>query len=109
MTKGEVVQRELEKLFDVFKGIDEKQSSLVESLIQDAAFLAGENHVLKESINKTGMVKIHPKHEDIQKIVPASAQYLKNLNAYTIVIKTLSTILNRQVPDDDDDELGDYQ
>lgn len=109
MTKTEVVQKERVKLLEIFKDIDEKQLKLVESLIEDAAFLVGENHILKQAIDKTGMVKFHPEHPEIQKTVPASAQYLKNLSAYTIVIKTLSTILNRQGFEDDDDGLGEYE
>ena len=109
MTKKEVVQKERVKLLDIFNDIDEKQKLLTESLIDDAAFLVGENFVLKQSLEKTGMVKMHPDHPDIQKTVPASAQYLKNLNAYTIVVKTLSTILNRQATNDDDDDLEEFE
>lgn len=109
MKKSLVVEKEKMKLIEIFIDIDDKQKKLVESLIDEAAFLVGENFVLKELIEKVGSVRFNPDNPAQQKQTPASAQYLKNLNSYTIVIKTLNSILMKQSPEEDDDELSDYE
>lgn len=108
MVKQEVYQQELAKLREIFRDVDEPKRKLVEGLIVDAAFLHAENSVLRESIATTGMVKIHPDHPDIQKPVETAKQYLKNINSYSVVIKTLNGVLSKNVLGDEDD-LGDYE
>ncbi|GAB6170929.1 hypothetical protein JCM15765_04070 [Paradesulfitobacterium aromaticivorans] len=102
MLKSEVYQKELEKLTEIFRDVDESKRRLVEGLIQDAAFLMSENSVLKETIVQTGMVKIHPQHPDVQKPIETAKQYLKNINSYAVVIKTLNGVLSKNVVDPDD-------
>lgn len=94
---------ELEKLQDIFTKVDPEKQKLVEKLIHDAAFLAGENDKLRELIGQVGMIKIHPKDPSLQKPTEAGKQYLKNLQAYSLVIKTLNSILTKNSIDDDDD------
>jgi hypothetical protein len=103
MEKQIVYQEELAKLFEIFKEVEPAKMKLVQGLIQDAAFLFSENCELKQSINKTGMVKIHPQHEDIQKLIPTAAQYLKNLNSYSVVIKTLNSVLSNNTLEGEDE------
>lgn len=95
--KTEVYQRELTKLTEIFKDVGEPKRQLVEGLIQDAAFLLAENYLLKESIVQTGMVKFHPQHPEIQKPIEVARQYLKNVNSYCSVIKTLNSVLSKHV------------
>ena len=103
MEKQIVYQEELAKITEVFKDVEPAKMKLVQGLIQDAAFLFSENYVLKESISKTGMVKIHPEHEGIQKNIPTAAQYLKNLNSYSVVIKTLNSVLSNNTLEGEDE------
>lgn len=109
MDKNTVYAQERERLGEVFGDLDPKQKQLIETLIDEAAFLVGENHVLKEQLKLTGMVLIHPTNSSLQKPVPTATQYLKNLNAYTVVIKALATILNKQPPDEEDNDLEDFE
>ncbi len=102
MTKQEVQQQELEKLMGIFQEVEESKRKLIEGLIEDAAFLKAENHVLKEAITLTGMVKLHPQHPEIQKPIETAKQYLKNVNAYAVVIKTLNGVLSKNVLEADD-------
>lgn len=102
MLKSEVYQKELEKLTEIFRDVDESKRRLVEGLIQDAAFLMAENFTLKESIEQTGMVKFHPQHPEVQKPIEAAKQYLKNVNSYAVIIKTLNGVLSKNVIDPDD-------
>jgi hypothetical protein len=81
----------------------------VEGLIQDAAFLKAENFGLRQSLEKTGMIKIHPQYPDIQKPIESARQYLKNVNSYAVVIKTLNGVLNKSMIDSDEDELEEFE
>ncbi len=108
MEKSEVYQIELKKLNEIFADVDASKAKLVEGLIQDAAFLKAENHVLREHISKTGMVKIHPLNPDLQKPIETGKQYLKNINSYAVVIKTLNGVLSKNVLDPDD-ELDEFE
>lgn len=107
MFKSEIYQQELAKLTEIFKDVDEPKRKLVEGLIEDAAFLKAENHILKESISKTGMVKIHPDHPDLQKSIETAKQYLKNINSYSVVIKTLNGVLNNKI--EEEDQLSEFE
>lgn len=99
----EKYNEELKKLNELFVNVDEDKKKLAEGLVQDAAFLFAENYDLKQLLNKTGMVKVHPEHPELQKTVLAAEQYRKNLNAYAPVIKVLSAIMDRKIDDDNDD------
>lgn len=103
MTKKEAYNKELEKLNEIFIDVEESDKKLVEGLIQDAAFLYAENYELKQILNQTGMIKIHPDNPSLQKALPIAKEYRQNLNSYSIVIKSLSNILQRKVEDEDDD------
>jgi hypothetical protein len=108
MPKSEVYRQELTKLTEIFKDVEVTKRKLVEGLIEDAAFLKSENYILKKAITETGMVKIHPDHPDLQKPIETAKQYLKNINSYSVVIKTLNGVLNKNIIEDDDD-LSDFE
>lgn len=108
MSKQDIYQKELAKLTEIFKDVEEDKRCLVEGLIQDAAFLFAENHVLKDAISQTGMVKIHPQHPDIQKPIETAKQYLRNINSYAVVVKTLNGVLSKNILDIDD-ELSEFE
>lgn len=108
MSKTEVYQKELMKITELFKDVDPPKAKLVEGLIEDAAFLKAENYALRQSITVTGMVKVHPQHPEIQKSVEAAKQYLKNINCYAVVIKTLNGVLNKNMIEDED-ELSEFE
>ena len=108
MLKQKVYEEELAKLTEVFKDINESKKKLVEGLIQDAAFLYAENYILKKSLDETGMIKFHPSNSTMQKHLPAAKEYRQNLNSYSIVIKSLSSVLQKKI-DDDDDDMDEYE
>jgi hypothetical protein len=103
MSKSEEYQKELAKLTEIFKDVEEPKRQLIAGLIQDAAFLYAENFVLKKQITQTGMVKIHPQRPEMQKPIETAKQYLKNINSYAVVIKTLNGVLMKSGIDDDED------
>lgn len=108
MDKSALFQQERDKLLEIFQDIEESKRKLVEGLIEDAAFLKAENHILKQLLNKTGMVIVHPTNNQLQKPTEASKQYLKNVNSYSVIIKTLNGVLGKNFIDDDDD-LSDFE
>lgn len=102
-TKTSVFQIEYEKLTGVFAEVEEPKRRLVEGLITDAAFLFAENWELRKLISQTGSIKVHPQHPDIQKTIPAATQFLKNSNAYAVIIKALNGVLTKNMINEDDD------
>lgn len=103
MAKSEVFEKEKLKLTDIFKDVEESKRKLVEGLIDDAAFLKAENFDLKLLLQETGMIKIHPSQRHLQKPTEAARQYLKNVNSYAVIIKTLNGVLAKGMIEDDDD------
>ncbi|KLU66745.1 hypothetical protein DEAC_c14130 [Desulfosporosinus acididurans] len=107
MDKLELLQRERAKLIEIFKDVEPGKAQLVSGLIDDAAFLYAENRELRELMAETGMIKIHPQFRDRQKQTEAAKQFLKNVNSYAVIIKTLNGVLSKNVlePDDGLDEF----
>lgn len=103
MTEKATQDKELVKLLTIFEKVEEGKRKLVDKLLHDAAFLAGENDKLREIIAKTGMIKVHPKDPNLQKPTEAGKQYLKNLATYAIVIKALNSVLTKNTVEDDDE------
>ncbi|MEA0556068.1 hypothetical protein U1P98_18610 [Lysinibacillus irui] len=108
MTKNEVFKKEKSKLTDIFKDVEESKRKLIEGLIDDAAFLKSENYELKLLLQETGMIQIHPSQRHLQKPTEAARQYLKNVNSYAVIIKTLNGVLSKNIIDDDD-ELSEFE
>lgn len=93
---------EFEKLSKIFEEVEPQKKQLVEGLIENAAFLYSEDMDLERKLKKSGLLKIHPQHPELQKILPAATQYLKNLNTYSTVIKTLNGVLSKNEIEEDD-------
>ncbi len=96
-------QKEREKLAELFKDVDPAKAKLAEGLIEEAAFLRVQNQALREILVETGMVKIHPQHKAIQKPVETARQYLKNVNSYSVIVKTLNGILKKDALEEEDE------
>lgn len=108
MLRQKVYEEELAKLIEIFKDVEPTKVKLVHGLIQDAAFLYAENYILKESLNKTGMIKFHPTNLTMQKSIPAAKEYRQNLNSYAIIIRTLDGVLMKDIVEEEDD-MDDYE
>jgi len=102
MSKQAEYKKELAKLTEIFAEVEPSKARLVQGLVEDAAFLFAENFVLKQQITETGMVKIHPQHPEMQKPILTAAQYLKNINSYAVVIKTLNGVLMKNTIEGED-------
>lgn len=96
------VEREYARLMQLFKDIDQAKKDLIEGLIVEAAYIRVENAAIRESLNKTGMIRYSPANPAIQKPVESARQYRQNVNTYAVVIKTLNSILQKNALEDDD-------
>lgn len=102
LDRNALYEKELAKLRRLFSEVDPAKAELVEGLMTDAAFLMAENTVLKKIAAETGTIKVHPEYPEIQKPTEVAKQYLRNVNSYATVIKTLNGILAKDSLEQDD-------
>lgn len=102
MSKQAEFQKEQARLAEIFKNVEPAKAQLVEGLIDEAAYLRVETAHLRSTMVETGMIKIHPQHKGLQKPTEAAKQYLKNVNSFAVVIKTLNGILQKDALEDED-------
>ena len=100
MSKISDINIELERLRSLFSSVDENKAQLVDSLIEQAAFMKVELGILQEQIRKYGSVQVSSK--GAQRQTEAAKYYTKLINSYGTVIKTLNSIRGKDVIDSDD-------
>lgn len=103
MDKKEVIQKEKDKLSDIFKNVEENKRILAENTIEHAANLTGELFELYQNIEKNKSVVISKNNPSHQLITESAKLYNKYLNTYAVLIKTLNGILEKNVIDAEDD------
>src|SRR5574344_1009967 len=101
MSRLKEVNMEVERLRSLFSSVDETKTQLVDSLIEQAAFMKVELGILQEQIRKHGAVQVSNK--GAQRQTEAAKYYTKLVNSYGTVIKTLNSIMAKNVIDDDDE------
>lgn len=94
------VHIEYERLKALFSNVDEAKSELVDNLIQQAAFMSVELQLLQDKIKRFGAVQVSTK--GTQRQTEAAKYYTKLVNSYGTVIKTLNSILGKNVDEGDD-------
>ena len=95
------INLEYERLKSLFSLVDESKIELVDNLIYQAAFMKVELDKLQEQMIKYGAIQISNK--GAQRQTEAAKYYTKLVNSYGTVIKTLNSILAKNVIDDDDE------
>lgn len=103
------VSKEYERIKKLFEGVDEKQLSLLEGSLWEFSRLRVELDELNKVISTTGHIKIHPKNPLIQKELPASKVVVKVRANYLNYAAKLSSILGKNILEDDENELEDYE
>ena len=88
-----------QKLIDIFKNVDENKQELVLNLIDEVIFLEKQLSALKE----LPFIKVHPEYPDIQKGTAAQKQYKEFMQSYINAVKVLSSTLNRDLEEEDDE------
>lgn len=100
MSKLNNVQVEYERLRSLFQSVDQSKAELVDNLLKEAAFMKEQLKVVKDQITKYGAIQISSKGG--QRQTEAAKYYTKLVNTYGTVIKTLNSIMGKDVIDDDD-------
>ena len=100
MSKIKDVNVEYERLRSLFSSVDETKTQLVDNLIEQAAFMKVELKILQEQIRKYGSVQVSSK--GAQRQTEAAKYYTKLINSYGTVIKTLNSIMGKNVLDSAD-------
>lgn len=100
MSKIKDVNIEYERLRSLFSSVDENKTKLVDNLIEQAAFMKAELGILQEQIRKHGAIQVSNK--GAQRQTEAAKYYTKLINAYGTVIKTLNSVMGKNVIDGDD-------
>lgn len=101
MSKLSNVQLEYERLKSLFSSVDSTKSELVDNLIQEASFMKVQLSNLQDQIKKHGAVQISSKGS--QRQTESAKYYTKLINSYGTVIKTLNSILGKNVQSEDDE------
>ena len=95
------IKKEYERLKQLFSNVDETKAELVDQLLNEAAFMKVQLTNLQLQIRKYGAIQISNK--GAQRQTEAAKYYTKLVNSYGTVIKTLNSILAKNVTDDDDE------
>lgn len=101
-------KEEYRRIKDLFEGSDEKQLSLIDGAIWEAARLRVELNRLNEIIKQTGLLKINKANPVQQKELPISKLVVRVRANYLNYIAKLSNVLGKNI-DDDGDGLEDYE
>lgn len=103
MNKKDVIQKEKNKLCELFKNVEENKRILAETTIEQVANLTGELFELYENIKANKSVVVSKKNPSHQLITESAKLYNKYLNTYAVLVKTLNGILEKNVIDAEDD------
>ena len=103
------IQEEYERIKSLFEGIDEKQLNLIDGAIWECARLKIELDNLHKVINDTGLVRINPNNAIMQQELPVSKVITKVRANYLNYIAKLSNILGRNIEDEEDDGLSEFE
>ncbi|MCI1958179.1 MAG: hypothetical protein LKJ25_00970 [Clostridia bacterium] len=104
MKRIEKIRAETEKLREIFKNAAPETLNLIGGLVGETAFLQTELEDMRNVLNETGMIKVHPADPTKQKALPIANEYRRTLNVYSMNIKVLAAVL-RHVDTDEEDEF----
>lgn len=93
--------KEYIRLKSLFSNVDESKTELVDELLKKASFLKYELERLESLVKKYGAVQVSNKG-NVRESVHYKT-YLQSLNVYQSIIKTLNTIMGKNIVDDDDE------
>ncbi|MFJ8268522.1 hypothetical protein [Peribacillus asahii] len=102
--KERAIKKEIKRLNDLFKDLEENKKSASEGLIQEAAFMRATLADLKEDINKNGVIdEMEQGDYSILRESPAVKTYNTMIQRYTTVMKELLSLFPKDVPVVEDD------
>ena len=102
---SKTIREEYERLKALFVNVDESKAELVDELLKKASFLKFNLDTLELQIQKNGAIEKSNKGNVRESIYYKT--YLQSVNVYQSIIKTLNTIMGKNVIDADD-EFDDF-
>ncbi len=108
-SRAEKVQGEYERILVLFEGCDENQLKLVDGAIWECARERVELEQLQGILAECGHVKVNPNKPAMQKELPASKVAIKLRASYLNYIAKLSLILGRNIKEDEEDDLTEFE
>ncbi|TCJ01586.1 hypothetical protein [Cytobacillus praedii] len=103
--KDRLIKKEIKRLTDLFKDLEENKKSAVEGLIQEAAFMRVTLSELKEDINTNGPIDEMEQGEySILRASPSVTTYNTMIQRYTTVMKEILNLFpKKDAPTVEDD------
>ena len=101
MKMASCVYEEYQRLKKLFINVDESKAELVDELLEKASFLKVELDTLEKQVNKRGAIETSNKGNTRVSIYYKT--YLQTVNIYQGIIKTLNSIMGKNILDEDDE------
>ncbi|WML38695.1 hypothetical protein RCG19_16020 [Neobacillus sp. OS1-2] len=103
--KDRLIKKEIKRLTELFKNLEENKKSAVEGLIQEAAFMRVTLAELKEDINTKGPIdEMEQGVYTILRASPSVTTYNSMIQRYTTVMKEILNLFpKKEAPCIDDD------
>jgi hypothetical protein len=110
MTKDEIIKKEKAKLTDRFKDLEEKTKRSVESLMDEAAFMAASLFELRKIINEKGYTEEYQNGENQKGTKKCSEVeiYINLSKNYMAIMKQLTDLLPKQGPKIENDGFDEF-
>lgn len=104
MEKGKIKEKEFCKMKEIFENIPKNKQSIVEKLIENAAFMAEQLDILQNEINEKGCVSTYQNGENQwgTKKSPEVEVYNTMAKNYASVIKQLLELVDETEQEDDE-------
>lgn len=103
------VKKEIARLNNILKDLDETKRKLAEGLIQEAAFMRATLNELKEEVNSNGVLdEMCQGSYTIMRESPALKSYNSLIQRYTTVCKELNSLLPKDAPKVEDDGFDSF-
>lgn len=98
-TKEEMIKAERRKLAQIYKKLDKKMQKVVDSLVDEAAFVAVSLYELRQIIDEKGYTEEYQNGANQKGVKKCSEVEIYNtmLKSYSAIIKQLTELVPREV------------
>lgn len=98
-TKDEIIRSERRKLMQIYKKIDKKTQKAVDSLVDEAAFMAASLYQLRQIIDEKGYTEEYQNGANQKGIKKCSEVEIYNtmIKSYSAIIKQLTDLIPKEV------------
>src|SRR5690606_1468846 len=102
--QDELIQKEIERLYEIFKDLPEDKKRVAKDLIERVAFMTVTLRILEDEIKRKGPIYNFVQGKQKMRIEsPAQKSYNTMINRYTAAYKELFNLLPKDIPKEEDD------